>query len=419
VRLSLFLLLSAVLSVVTLSSMEPQRPLVRRLALDAKGQPVEADQNPPIQIDPFECGGTVERPYHPYILYPEPLPEDTATLFYDNAPKLIKAYTKLLAKKSDDFDEVPRGLVLYGPHASGKTTTGMMIGQKADWLTAIIKSTWLTREHEDFDDKMLIHAIQWIRNTKQKYVIILDEFQQLINTGRYLDYPDRPSVAQLAYILESGFYDPNIFFLLTTSENVRNMPPRLVNSRFCQALIEIPTPDAVFRYRWLEGLFGEECNQEILNHLTQKTTDWSSQEIKLVLKIANRWARFYNRQLGTEDIEQALKSSSELHSLRLLKAQEKTFNFSNDILPHLQTLINVTDLSFRIYSTIRQFRQLQQQHDVSIFFNGLGILMQLKMLHLNAQAARLRIGNGQQCDQDHRNAHSAGSTNTSSLCTIL
>lgn len=190
--------------------------------------------------------------------------------------------------KRDEFEALPKRLLLVGEPGTGKTTLANAISAQLKRKYAFVRAPLLGNEYKNSETANLTRILSYWISRDEPVVIIIDE----INV--YADKKENPLLQEtsagsvLWMLLDKCANNPNIL-IIGTANDVSKLPPQL-KDRFEGSVVEIPKANASARKEILEFYLqkrgGHNCSNYFLHKFAKKLDNFSHRKIEALVNTA-------------------------------------------------------------------------------------------------------------------------------------
>lgn len=322
-----------------------------------------------------------------FIIIPSELNQSTIDEIFNQAPREIKVVIKRLKKNLDDYKQMPRGVVLYGDHGSGKTTMGQVISRKIGWNLALLSAANLPTQYQNSASDNFSQILEALNDSRERFVIVVDELNGLIGDKHNQRDSKNGSAEAIWQTLDKVMLNPRLFFVGTTNDR-KNLPKGLRDRSFCQQVLEIKRPDLASRIAIISTLLPQGTDDNLKSYLARKTDGQSIRTIEKLIYNANGYAELEDRSLSKQDIDDAWNvweaPFKESPKEKLIEGSKFIFK---EVLP---IGIQLTGLGWSIYTALRQFGMAEDQYATQLFFQVSSALAQKRGLEMQQKALYLQ-----------------------------
>jgi len=199
--------------------------------------------------------------------------------------KIIRGYKNFALYEED----LPKKIILHGPHGTGKSTMACMIAQKINKKcffvnTGLIGNTYKNSE-KDRLKKIFYHLVtEKAEQTENGNVIILDEADDIAKKKN--ENGTRSSIPSAIALLEDLFKDNEKILFIWTTNYITDIDPKLTDrSNRIGAIVEVPLPNLNARKEILD--YYKETSKvklqvasSLINAIAKKTGGFSIRSLK-------------------------------------------------------------------------------------------------------------------------------------------
>lgn len=209
---------------------------------------------------------------------------------FNQAPLEIKAIVSKILKNPEETTHY-RELLLTGPSGSGKSTLARAIAYKLGRKVIVVTGPSLLGHFRDQAAEKVAKTFKDWKNNTDKPVIVIDEINALTDDHTSEHSDTKHTAMQLWTLLDE--YSKDKDFLLIGTTNVTKKMPHQLQSRFRgkSFYIDNPSQDAliralIFRIQHMQLIQAEDCNNEYLNELASKSSDFSRRDVEALIEKA-------------------------------------------------------------------------------------------------------------------------------------
>ncbi|OQA36303.1 MAG: ATP-dependent zinc metalloprotease FtsH [Candidatus Dependentiae bacterium ADurb.Bin331] len=262
---------------------------------------------------------------------------------------------------------VPTKILLVGPPGVGKTTLSKGIASLISRQYKFLRASLLVNEYKNSGPQNLAREILPILQSKQPYVIIVDEIHSLCENYKKEQNSDPGTAEALWSILDECTKNPQILFIGTTND-ATNLPEPL-KTRFANCVIEIPLPNVAQRKRIIKYYLRNtlcDFDDVYITKLAKQTNHLAGRNLEQLVSDALLYAldRADIPLVRKKDFERALREMSKNEQFLQMTGLGKYTKYIKDHANLVLQAVNIAlGLGLQYWSMQRQMAFQKTAHE--------------------------------------------------------
>lgn len=309
-----------------------------------------------------------------FLQLQEKIDHQVSDFLINCAPKELQEYIAQIKTASETEDECLRnelalhGIILHGKPGVGKTELAKSIAVATGRKCMVIDCTRLANEYQNSGSQNLIKAIEKIVETGQKYIIVLDEINALINPKKILNSADDTGLA-LGLQLDQYSQDQQILFIATT--NKPSDLPLQLKTRFDVSIeVNLPNNKTVKK---IYNYYSKISDEKFLDWLASQSKQFSARDIKKICYQAKAKAVVRKENVPSKnDFERVIKNMHQKNydSQNTWEYLDTTWNIISKTVYVAQATGQTIYFFVKVVSTINEIFNSNKSHQSSTVFNN-------------------------------------------------